>query len=412
MLGYVRFTEKGYNYLDSNGHLLFSEEDNNHELLFDFGVNKNFSSISSLLEKYFNRKIDADDEGSDSLKIKGSSNDESEIDEIRYIMTSAHPYYEYNCKEIISKAIGNYLNGTLYQFYYDRRQWLSHGIKKETYLQILEFMLPKSQRNYFDGLDSDSLYSELCKNLPIYATYAYPNLHALGLHNETKYQNAIANMLYYVLSRDSNELKDLTPRQRLWLFSSINDVPETISKAGHMYKLYDDEYDDFSFDFARLNDLNALTEDIPKGLKKALNAAAMQVRSDDNSDVYKVNSIFDLLYLEAMRMYENGDMITKCKNCGEYFSTRSNKVVYCNRVTKTGKTCAEIGPSNSFMKKQETDEVLQMYIRAYKRNFARCTNGKMDKAKFKEWHNKATEKLLQARSGQLSPEEFELWLKK
>ena len=158
-------------------------------------------------------------------------------------------------------------------------------------------------------------------------------------------------------------------------------------------------------------------EIIPLDLQRALSEAIELCRSTDELSVvndYEVNSIHDLLFIEVIRMFENGEMITKCKNCGKYFVPKNRKVVYCDRMTDKGKTCSDIGATLTYQKKQKDDKILQMYNRAYKRNFARCANNKedKDKEKFKDWHEEATKKLLDARSGQLSPEEFELWLKK
>lgn len=421
-MGYVRFNNQGYVYSDIDEDDLFSE-DNYHFQLFNF-VATDFSSFPKLLNDYFQNRIDEY-----TLEFKGEKHSEPELFQIRHVLKSSHKYFEFEAGQVICQAIAEYFNDMLENFLYMHQELAYTFFNKSRYSELLLSLLPNCECDSSYSFDISEYYNKYIEHHTVPPFNMLPttriDLKNCGFRNLIISQRHISNMLYYLLDKDDAELSSLDSMRRMWIFSNIYDVTKTAKKIFHKFKTPKQEVsiDDFlSFKdytnevtLGELKKYNIMNGDrIPQDLQNLLSETINQCKTVNDFyvfDGYEVNSIYDLLYLEIIHMYENGEMIAKCKNCGKYFSTKSRKVVYCDRMTDKGKTCAEVGPTLAYLEKQRADKVLQMYTRAYKRNFARCTNGKMDKAKFKEWHNKATEKLLQARNGKLSPEEFELWLK-
>ncbi len=61
-------------------------------------------------------------------------------------------------------------------------------------------------------------------------------------------------------------------------------------------------------------------------------------------------------------------------------------IEYCDRIfDEEEKSCSEIGSKRSYQKKLKKDNNLKLYDRAYKRNYARRTNGKISPQDFLEW---------------------------
>lgn len=200
-------------------------------------------------------------------------------------------------------------------------------------------------------------------------------------------------MLYYLLDREDAELNSLDPKRRLWLFYNIwghskqitrvfnnsntpiqklqHDAPiqelrsnatiqEILRNTSSSHVIYEDSshINELRHALHELVDYNIMNgEIIPLDLQRALSEAIELCRSTDELSVvneYEVTSIHDLLFLEVIRMFENGEMIAKCKNCGKYFVPKNRKVVYCDRMTDKGKTCSDIGATLAYQKSKRT----------------------------------------------------------
>jgi hypothetical protein len=105
---------------------------------------------------------------------------------------------------------------------------------------------------------------------------------------------------------------------------------------------------------------------------------------------------------------------------GIYFSFTSCSIrrLHCSRLidpdeeSLDNRTCSDVGPKRSYMKKLEEDLPLKFYDRAYKTHYARINSGKMTKQEFFLWHQEAKEKLEMVRANTYDFEEFKIWLKK
>ncbi|WP_346697947.1 DUF6076 domain-containing protein [Catenibacillus scindens] len=126
----------------------------------------------------------------------------------------------------------------------------------------------------------------------------------------------------------------------------------------------------------------------------------------------------DCLYLEFSEMIRQKVLVKVCKNCGRLFIPKKSNVDYCHRVyTEDGKTCQDVGYSQTFARSVKNDDLLLAYTRAYKAHYARMSKprkraGNLSREDFEKWYQEAKDKLNQARSGALDGEEFKAWLKK
>ena len=126
----------------------------------------------------------------------------------------------------------------------------------------------------------------------------------------------------------------------------------------------------------------------------------------------------DCLYLELWEVIQNSTLIKACKNCGRMFLPKKSNIDYCSRIyTPDGKSCQEVGYTQTFARSVKSDELLQAYTRAYKAHYARMSKprkraGNLSRQDFEKWYQEAKEKLNLARSGMLDPDEYKEWLKK
>lgn len=133
---------------------------------------------------------------------------------------------------------------------------------------------------------------------------------------------------------------------------------------------------------------------------------------------YFVSSFEECLFIEFLEIARGNIRFKMCKNCGKFFIPKRSNMDYCSRVyTQDGKTCAEVGYSQTFARNVKNDKLLQAYTRAYKAHYARMTKPRkktpnMTREAFESWQNEARLKLDEARAGRLDPAEYEQWLKK
>jgi len=106
--------------------------------------------------------------------------------------------------------------------------------------------------------------------------------------------------------------------------------------------------------------------------------------------------------------------IKRCKNCGRYFIVDKGNVEYCDRIAAgETKPCNEIGKVRTYEQKiAKGGSAMALYRKAYKTHFARIRTGAMTKEQFDVWKDEATVKRLLVESGDMSLDEYAVWLKK
>ena len=101
--------------------------------------------------------------------------------------------------------------------------------------------------------------------------------------------------------------------------------------------------------------------------------------------------LIDFVYVEFMKSLQKGFVPKRCANCGRWFlQTPGATFSYCNEPAPgmDGKTCREVGAATNFREKVRNNVIWQIYLRAYKKYFARIkkTGDKgMTQKQFERW---------------------------
>ena len=434
-MAYVRFCNFGYEYFDEGFNLLFSEN-NSHELLFQY-VTQDLSCLSELFEEYVSRRI-----GISTFKLHDCLGDDTYIDQIKNTLMAAHPYYKHEATKVLIRAIGNYFNSLLlYSCYHQHivapdfsREWYMDRIKAllaplltlgDTYPEKFygDYQEVTARNGYTGGHSSFEIET---------AIYGVPREKPTGFGNEIRKQSEIYNMLYFLLDISAQGLNELTTPHRIWFYNNIMattgaemTVPRRFSfERPILYQTgsddiqiveYNCEQDDRFRPLYALSKSNIGRDGIPTGLENDFRSAiecAKSVAAAPLYETYCISNLRQLLYLEVWSMVQSQTKIRKCRNCGKYFVAATRRIVYCDRMDQSGMSCSAIGYQQSFQKKLEDDEPLQIYNRAYKTHHARMKKGIMSKVAFQQWCDKAKQKLAEARAGELDIANFQEWLKK
>jgi len=120
--------------------------------------------------------------------------------------------------------------------------------------------------------------------------------------------------------------------------------------------------------------------------------------------------IVDYLLREIVRRETS---FKRCRNCGKYFPlTVHGNTEFCDRPFQdTGKTCREIGSQTKWKEKVAASPAMLLYNKYYKTRFSRIRAGKISRADFQAWAEKAREMRDLTMKGEVTLEEFEDWLK-
>lgn len=431
------FNDSGYEYLNKENRVLFSEDDA-HNKLFEY-ITADISPISKLLERHFLTQMNLD-----TFELTSGRQIGTELSEIRTILAAAHPYYQYEVDKSITRAIGKYFNQLLvYSIWGCQNLALKHEVTKSWYKERLFALMPVPlyQRIDDDGLDDflteyekqigewNSVPSEETTETVVFDIPQKP----IPFSSEINTQKEVANILYFTLDVDAEYINKLSPQQRIWLYGNV-------CRAGNLpmlnvteeIRFYQQPRLSSSVDSAQqdresqelkelfsplysLGQVNVERHGIPANIQGPLASAVEFCRgitTPKSYEVYDIENLRQLLFLEIIRMIQSKKMIRKCRNCGKYFIIKNRKIVYCNRIDKSGRKCSEVGPTRSYHKKMDEDEALKIYNRAYKTHFARRKNGILSQNGFQEWCKAAKSKLDKVRDGELDIKEFQDWLKK
>lgn len=129
-------------------------------------------------------------------------------------------------------------------------------------------------------------------------------------------------------------------------------------------------------------------------------------------DVLRPKSIYDIIDYFVRECIKREQLFKACKNCGKYFIVSSYiNTEYCDReYDTTGKTCKEIGATQTYKKKIQTDPVIGEYNRQYKKRFSWIRYRRMTQEAFYVWSREAQAMRDKALAGEISLEEFKAWL--
>jgi len=129
-------------------------------------------------------------------------------------------------------------------------------------------------------------------------------------------------------------------------------------------------------------------------------------------EVLRPNSIYDIIDYFLRECIKHEQLFKVCKNCGKYFAVSSYiNTEYCDReYNATGKTCKEIGATQTYRKKIQTDPDIGEYNRQYKKRFAWIRYRRITQEAFYAWSKEAQAMRDKALAGEISLEQFKAWL--
>lgn len=436
---FIDYGERGYECLDQNNAVLFSE-DSTHTYLFEYAA-KDLSGLPKLLDAYVRGRLDIE-----TLAEKDGTSSDKYVKQIKTALESVHPYYKCEYRETCINAIGKFFNRLLLFSCFTRRTLDPEATVSEGwYLSKISWLLkpflsigdvyPENFYNEYKAQIGRNFYTA---DTPVGDFEIFvcdvPRDKPVGFVDEIMTQEAVCDMLYFILDIMAQDLDGLKTSQRIWLFNNMFHAKYAYWNVNATRRLSFIQRPRFSDGgknsqeveqaknlneiFGSLQSLDSRNIEIsgvPEEAKYYFDLAikaAKEIETVQISEEYEICSLMQLLYMEIMSMIQADTMIRKCRNCGKYFVVSNRKTAYCDRIDKSGERCSAIGPSRNFQKKMGEEEALKIYTRAYKTHFARTKKGKMDKDTFSEWCNEAKQKLEQARAGELDIASFQEWLKK
>ena len=212
------------------------------------------------------------------------------------------------------------------------------------------------------------------------------------------YKKQIKDIIEFCLFNENAEMKDLTPLERLVVFTSTKDIKEyTILK-----------YNNFKQSIRLNKDMSRMKEE------QIINT----LQDKDNNrygiqEIYEIDNFYNLLFLELYFILQERTYLKKCKNCGKYFLTTNSAVIYCNNVYEANKTCREIGASKVFSKNLEKDEAYGLYRKVYKKKQALAkSKGGSFEIEYNMFKYKGKDKKNAYKLKEITKKEFMDWLRK
>lgn len=436
-MGFVRFSENGYEYLDTSYNVQFAEN-KCHFHLFDY-VASDLSKLPELMEGYISEIMDPV-----TLKLRSDSGDSSRICEIQKLLKASHPYYSCEGDKAIFEEIGTFFNRLLVYTGFDRSRYQTkHVFQKRWYQKRISALIPKSllsSGEYPPGYSPEELYIKyhnwVCPpfvdpQIEEYLTCGVPRKRPIPFSDELYTHSFISNILYLILDSSVQGMDKLSIQQRYWLFGNIFRYSNSNLGATRRFFFFQPasfrdnhdrsdevEYlcalDDLFRPLRKLSGLNIGRDGIEESMNGVFAAAIDRAKQETNAKIYeeyKIDNLQQLLYLEIMAMIHAGVTIRKCKNCSRYFVPENRKRVYCDRIDNLGQRCADVGQKASFRKKVEQEPALAAYNRAYKTHYKRRQDKKMSPTDFEKWCREAKEKLGQVRADKLNFSDFQTWLR-
>lgn len=183
--------------------------------------------------------------------------------------------------------------------------------------------------------------------------------HSIALVTENSEINEILGNFTCKIA--SGEWKDFT---ELGLIDKPDDALVELSNT-FLHKCFKGK-----FQFSKLNGYSELTKNY--GMDSQEYSVCRKVLSTKKTggkpeiaDCYTIDSLKDLIFLEMLYSAEQNMHISRCKNCGKYYSSANAGADYCDRIYKDDKTCKWVGAKKSYTKNLMADDALVLYEKVY-----------------------------------------------
>lgn len=203
------------------------------------------------------------------------------------------------------------------------------------------------------------------------------------------------------------DLKELTSLQRYYLYSNlyvdnIHTIARYYNRNDYVFLDYDYNAID-GFEQIRImnkqmdrtgrikNEFEPITEICPVSFKtiSSLKNATISLKyrySHQRLEEYLMEELFALIRLNCR--------VKKCAYCGKYFILKGDySTDCCDRIPEGQKySCKKLMAQKRRKEKLNSDPITKEYEKAYKRMYARVSNGAMKKSEFVKWSDLVREK--------------------
>ena len=426
-MGHVLYTNHGLVLLDNDGSVLHREQA--YDDLFAF-IDKDESELYILLPEYFNQCID--------IKKRAPKPRQKDARTKLYltmsnIMIGLHPF-----------CTPYYQQQAILAYYHDQ---LLHTIPNEEvcsepcYHDMFHALFP-------NGYDEDDDESESPHQVSYHQYLAlHRNRFKIATQNKPFYdlyqaKQFTSSYLYWVLDIQAKPFKDNTLQQRSNIFQHCHHMKANrIASASIDYYLGHEEQVQLSADSISIDNnspfmtkaadtqrylaealqtvvsdsaYDALSPDIKKDLLSTIRKNTGRPQADIYFPVYRIDSLFDLLFIECQRMTETKLSIRRCLKCNRYFVAEKSNIKYCDRPLddNPAETCRTTGPKESIIRKIRNNPAQYEYHKAYRTHYARIRTGKVTQPEFTAWSKEARRRLALVNENPLLLPEYKEWLKK
>lgn len=412
----VGFNEAGFKLMHQRDNYVYHVEDNLHTNLLKY-INTDLSHLDEHIQQYVAKVIDID-----TFELTGYKPKEEDTTMLLDIFKQLHPVYWYENRSALKREVCEYFNALLYERWRKNKIEYSEEWYTERY-EILTAFDPTGTKMRFD----DKYYRK-------YATAVGADIKddwegavfPLNYDSETKTQDFVKKVLFYILNLSAPHIGALTIRQRIWLCNNILgetvfSVPLRLSLEPKKHYGNDEEFNKQQKDFIEnygifangdaLFDYHINHEIASEAQDAQLRQYAEQAKALTGAwhyEEYEVADTRQLMFLEIVQMIKIGTRLRYCKLCGRYFIPTHQRKLYCDGYTE-GETqpCSKIGPKRNYENKPE----MALYFRAYNRHAARKKNGTISKNELNKWDYSARLMRDKVKSGEITIDEFENWLK-
>lgn len=212
------------------------------------------------------------------------------------------------------------------------------------------------------------------------------------------FKKQIIDIIEYCIFNEKEDLKDLTPLERLLVFINSNSAED--------YSIL--KYNKFNKKIGPNKYISRMTE----------NELVEHIKDRENNrygiqEIYEIDNFYSLLFLELYFIIQEKTYLKKCKNCCKYFLTTNAAVIYCDNIFEDNKTCREIGASKVFIKNLEQDEAYSLYRKIYKKKqaLAKAKGGSYE-IQYYMFKEQGKNKKNAYKLKEITKEEFIKWLNK
>ena len=283
----------------------------------------------------------------------------------------------------------------------DRQGGIGGLIALQKYVRAYLYWVLDSSSGRFDGLDGAArlrLFSRVFASVNTWQPLAVKEISCVGQPDGNTISDIFRRAQWAVIGSSSNNedaaLQDAVEEA----YQQAAVETERQSYAAVLEELVSDEQD--------------LDADMTGWLKKQI-AAIKKETSQPLFKAYEISRFSDYILLQLRVLTEQGAIVRRCKNCGQYFITERTNIDYCQRVLPgETQTCFVIGPKRVFNKNLAADLPRGLYSRAYKKYQARLRRQGITDEEWADWKAQAKKMLDKIQSGTISMEEYTAWMER